>query len=540
MRRTAFPAAVIVILGSAMAGGLLGSQMSASRQERAEARDRIFSAALAAVETGYVEPVDTEQAVYSSITGMLNTLDPHSSFFTPRDFAQMRERQEGRYYGIGISIVAAPNGDITVTSLFEGSPAYRAGIRRGDVLAKVREESTKGWSTEDVVAKVRGPKGTTVDISIRRPGVEKLFDLTVERDEVKIVSVSTAFMLQPGTGYLRLQDFSETSNDEIGAALQKLGGMGMQRLILDLRDNPGGPLDQAIAIANRFLRKGQMIVYTRGRIENSDFDYRAQEQGSNPDVPLIVLVSRRSASASEIVSGAIQDHDRGLIIGETTFGKALVQSVFPISAGAGLALTTGRYYTPSGRLIQRPWDGSFDEYLTYSLRSQNGNKQHDPALLKYTDSGRKVYSGGGIEPDHFIEGPVEGFDPQRFSRLLVSRGAFIGFAEQFRKAGDTRRASASAAAFTVGDDWQVTDEMLAAFRQYLVSQRVRIDEAAWTKDHDFLKAMIHFEVDNEFSFEEARRNLSSVDPQVQAALGYFDEAKRLLETARSAGAGGGR
>ena len=294
----------------------------------------------------------------------------------------MREQQEGRYPGIGISIVKL-NGEITVLSLFEGSPAYRAGIRRSDVIARVGKrkepgapgpdvvwEETKGWETEDVVKRVRGPRGTTVEISIRRPGVDTLIDLTVERDEIKITTVRTAFMIAPGTGYVRLQDFSETTNEELGEALTKLQAGGMQRLVLDLRDNPGGPLDQAIAVSNRFLKKGQMIVYTRGRVRSVEEDYVASVQGAYGDVPLIVLTNRNSASASEIVSGAMQDHDRGLIVGETTFGKALVQGVYSLSNGGGLALTTGRYYTPSGRMIQRPWDGAFDEYLTYSYRDQ--------------------------------------------------------------------------------------------------------------------------------------------------------------------------
>jgi carboxyl-terminal processing protease len=315
----------------------------------------------------------------------------------------------------------------------------------------------------------------------------------------------------------------------IGAALTKLKSGGMQRLVLDLRDNPGGPLDQAIAVANRFLHRGQMIVSTRGRIPNSDQDYRATSEGGFTDVPMIVMVNRQSASASEIVTGSMQDHDRALIVGETTFGKALVQSVYPINAGAGLALTTGRYFTPSNRMIQRPWDGTFDEYLTYSLRDQNIGKPHDPALLKYTDGGRKVYSGGGIEPDHFVAGPVEGFNPTRFSRLVMGRGAFIEFAERFTKEGDSRPAAISAAAtHKVAPGWQLTDSIVAEFHKYLADQRVRVDEAAFTTDLPFIRAMIRFEVDVDlFGVEEARRNLSKVDPQTISALGYFDEAKAL-------------
>jgi carboxyl-terminal processing protease len=532
MRQSGVPAAAVVVVLSALAGGVAGSQ-SVATQDRITERYRVFTAALATVEDQYVEPVAADELLYGSIDGMLRTLDPHSNLLDPRAFTQMRERQEGRYFGIGITIVAV-NGDVTVTSLFEGSPAYRSGIRRGDVIAKVGEESARGWSTEDVVRRVKGPRGTTVDISIRRPGVSDLIDLTVERDEINITTVRTAFLLAPGTGYVRLQDFSETTDRELGDALARLRGQGMARLILDLRDNGGGPLDQAIAVANRFLKQGQMIVYTRGRVDNMDEDFRAPVAGDYTDVPLIVMVNRNSASASEIVAGAMQDQDRALVLGEATFGKALVQSVYRVSNGAGLLLTTGRYYTPSGRLIQRPWDGSFDEYLNYSLKDQNGARARDAAELKYTAGGRKVYGGGGIEPDHFVVGPVEGFNPRRFTRLLYGRGAFISFAERFTKQGDRRPGAASAALHTVAPGWQVSDAMVDEFKAFVAGERVRVDEAAFQADRAFIKAMIHFEVDNDlFGVEEARRNLTRVDPQTQSALGYFTEARELL-TARRA------
>ena len=533
MRMNRIPSAALVAVLSVVVGVVFGSTVG-RMQDRVDTRYRVFATALAAVETEYVEKIDTEQVIYGSIDGMLSTLDPHSSFLPPKEFKQMRERQEGRYFGIGISIVSA-DGNITVTSLFEGSPAYRAGIRRGDIIAKVGTEDAKGWTTQDVVDRVRGPKGTTVDLAIRRPGGDALIPMTVERDEIRIVTVRTAFMIAPGTGYVRLQDFSETTNDELGDALTKLKTAGMQRLLLDLRDNPGGPLDQAIAVSNRFLKKGDMIVYTRGRIPGSDEDYRAVTEGAYTNLPLIVMVNRQSASASEIVTGAMQDHDRGLVIGEATFGKALVQSVYQITNAAGLALTTGRYYTPSGRLIQRPWDSSFDEYLTYSLRDQKASPTHNASDLKYTDSGRKVYSGGGVEPDHFIAGPVEGFNPTRFTRLLVSRGAFIGFAERFTRTGDNRPGARSTAPYKVAPGWTVTDAMIAEFHKYLVSMRVKLDEAALTTDAAFVKAMIHYEVDVDlFSVEEARRNLTKVDPQAQSALGFFDEARQLQDAKRIA------
>lgn len=537
MRKFGVPSVTVVAVVAVVLGVFAGAT-TAEMQDRANARYRIYTAALAAIEAEYVEPITdlcapdavcgTEALVYESIDGMLRTLDPHSSFFSPRDFARMRERQEGRYFGIGISIMAV-GGEVTVTSLFEGSPAYRAGIRRGDIIAGVGDEDAKDWTSDDVVKRVKGPKGTTVDLRIRRPGLDGVIALTVERDEIRIATVRTAFMIAPGTGYVRLQDFSETTNTELGEALTKLKQAGMERLVLDLRDNPGGPLDQAIAVSNRFLRQGQAIVETRGRIPNANEQYRANQRGGYTDVPLVVLVNRDSASAAEIVTGAMQDHDRGLVVGETTFGKALVQSVYPIANGAGLALTTGRYYTPSGRMIQRPWDGSFDEYTLYRQRDQEATREHSPAELRYTDGNRKVYSGGGVEPDRFVPGPIEGFNPSRFSRALMSRQVFVGFAERFTKEGDNRPGARSAATYRVAPGWLLTDAMLEQFRAYLDDLRVRIDEDAFRQDLAFIKAMLHFEVDVDlFGIEEARRVLSRADPQLQAALGYFGEAEALL------------
>jgi len=530
-RSRTFPAAVLVVIASALAGGVLGGHVFATAQsDRIAARLQMYTAALAAVEHDYAEPVDSAQLVYGSIEGMLRTLDPHSYFFDPKAFAQMRERQEGRYYGLGIQI-GALNGDITVTLVFEGSPAYRSGIRRHDVIARITGQSAKGWTTDDAVKKLKGPKGTTVDISIRRMGVEGLIDLTVGRDEVKITTVRTAFMIAPGTGYVRLQEFTETSDREISDALKKLSGLGMERLVVDLRDNGGGALDQAIAISSHFLKSGQMVVKTKGRVKGIDAESRAPETGDYPSLPLIVMVNRNSASASEIVSGAMQDHDRALVIGETTFGKALVQSVYPIAEGAGLALTTGHYWTPSDRVIQRPWDASFDEYELYSLRDQTGHREHPASELKYTDGGRKVYGGGGIEPDRFMAGPVEGLNPTFYSRLLVSRGMFAGFTQHFTAEGDNRPASRKAAgAHKVARGFEITPAMVIEFKAFVSSFHMNIDEAAFASDAAFIKAMMRYEVDNDlFDNEEARRNISKVDPQAQFALGLFDEAKKLLE-----------
>jgi carboxyl-terminal processing protease len=540
MRNSRFlSVALLAILVFALIGGFYGRVLAG--QDEVTQQYRVFTSAIQAINREYVEEVPTDRLVYGGIEGMLKTLDPHSSFFDPRQYAQMRERQEGRYYGLGIQIQVI-DGDITVMSIFEGSPAFKKGLRRGDVIARIRGEDAKGWTSEEAVKQLKGPKGTTVDISIRRRGYDQLIDLEVMRDEVNIVSVRGVFMIDGETGYIKLAEFTETSNHEVGAALEQLTAKGMKRLVLDLRDNPGGALDQAIAISNRFLPRGDMIVYTRGRVANSAQDYRATARSEYTTLPLVVMVNRNSASASEIVSGALQDHDRALVVGETTFGKALVQSVYRISENAGLALTTGRYYTPSGRLIQRPWDGSFDEYLTYTLRDQKAERPHSSAELKYTDAGRKVYSGGGIEPDKFLPGPVEGFSPTRFGRQLVARGAFVNFADQYVAEGDTRFSDASRNKKRISKGFTITDGMLQDFRALVKSQqKMTIDEEAFRTDLGFIKAMIHYEIDLAlFGVEEARRNLIEQDPQARFAIGQFAEAQRLTELARVTPRAGGR
>src|SRR5215831_10408115 len=307
MRRLRPASATIcfVIAVSALVGGIFGRSVLAI-DDKVPEHYRTFAAALSAIESGYVDKVDADRLVYGAIRGMLSTLDPHSNFFDPREYAQMRERQEGRYYGLGITIQSV-DGDITAASVFEGSPAYRKGIRRGDVIAKIDGEEAKGWTTEQAMRKLRGPKGTNVRIELRRRGYETLIPLDVTRDEVQILTVPAHFMIDASTGYIRHQDWGENTDREIQHALSDLRSKGMKRLLYDIRNNPGGPLDQAIKVSNEFLPRGKMIVYTRGRVANSDQNYRATEESEFTDIPMVVMANRSSASASEIVTGALQD-----------------------------------------------------------------------------------------------------------------------------------------------------------------------------------------------------------------------------------------
>jgi carboxyl-terminal processing protease len=524
-----FAVGALVITGSAIAGGVFGRNVVASEER---GTDKTFTAALYAIETRYVDEVKSDQLVYGAISGMLQTLDPHSNFMDPKQYAQLRERQEGRYYGLGITIQVI-DGDITVMALFEGSPAYKEGIRRGDIIAKIKGEDAKGWTSDQAVRMLRGPRGTTVAVSLKRAGYDQLITLDVPRDEITIPTIRAAFMVDDKTGYVRMQDFAENTDRDLGRVLTELTDKGMQRLLLDIRDNPGGPLDQAIRVSNRFLPRGDMIVYTKGRVPNSSQQYRATEDGDFVKIPLVVLVNRNSASASEIVSGALQDHDRALIVGETTFGKALVQSIYRIQQ-AGLALTTARYYTPSGRLIQRPWDGTFDEYLSYSFRDQVPDKAHDAKDEMKTDGGRSVYSGGGVDPDRRLDGPVEGFNPSRFARTLYARQLFATFAQRFSVAGDTRLGASGKDRKFVTADFVVDATMVADFKAFATSVGVKIDDAAFEADTNFIKAMIRYDIDLAlFGVAAARRHLFASDPQAQFALSLFTEAEQLTQLSRS-------
>ena len=279
-----------------------------------------------------------------------------------------------------------------------------------------------------------------------------------------------------------------------------------------------------------------MIVYTRGRVQNSDQDYRASEDGEFVDIPIVMIANRGSASASEIVTGALQDHDRAYIVGETTFGKALVQSIYQVSGGAGLALTTAHYYTPSDRLIQRPWDATFDEYLSYAMKDQDVEPQHNPKDLRRTDSGRPVYSGGGIEPDKRIAGPIEGFNPGRFGRLLYNRLEFENYAQKFTADGDTRIAQQASGRRVVKPNFVVDDEILADFREQIKADKIKIDEEGFQKDLPFIRAMIRFRIDEVvFGLSDARRHLLAADPQSLMALSMFSEAQKLNDLSRAAG-----
>ena len=368
-----------LVVGSTLAGGVLGRTALAGGG-RLNEQLHLYTAMLGAIEREYVEEVPSDRLVSSSIRELLRTLDPHSNFFEQRDYQTMQERQKGQYYGLGITVVSV-DGNITVVAPFEGTPAHRLGIRAGDIISRIEAEDARGMSIDDAVKRLRGPKGTPVKVTIVRQGYDEPLEFTVIRDAIPLHSVPYSFMVSKEVGYIRLTDFNETTacrpgegddcERELEKALRELRREGAKSYILDIRDNPGGLLDQAFAVSNLFMKKGQLVVFTRGRTRRDESNYITETDSPWAEVPLVVLTSRHSASASEIVAGALQDHDRALIVGETTFGKGLVQTIMPLRnvRGYALALTTARYYTPSGRSIQRDYAStSLDDY--YSARER--------------------------------------------------------------------------------------------------------------------------------------------------------------------------
>ncbi len=504
---------VIVLCGfaGALFGQKIGTGTSAAGITDLNDSLRSFSQVYELVEQNYAEPVNPEKAIYNgAIPGMLRVLDPHSNFFDPKSYSLLREEQRGKYYGVGMT-VGPRNNKVIVIAPFVGTPAYRAGIRPGDVIIAVDGKPTDNLSTSDVAELLKGPKGTTVKITILREGTEKPLDFNITRDEIPRFSVDLHFMIKPGIGYMHVSGFQETTEHEVAQALEEFGDV--RGLILDLRQNPGGLLSEGVGVADKFLKKGQVIVSHRGR-SSPEKRYVAAHGNAGKDYPLVVLVNRGTASAAEIVSGAIQDHDRGLIVGETTFGKGLVQTVYPLSENTGLALTTAKYYTPSGRLIQREYNGIslYDYYYNREKEDNNANKE-----IKLTDSGRTVYGGGGVTPDVKFDTPKS----NKFQDSLLQHYAFFNFAKHYLL---NRR---------INRTFQVDEQVLQEFRRFLDDQKIAYTEGELMEVDTWLRTNIKSEIFiSEFGQQEGLRIRAEEDPEVTHALDLLPRAKELADNAR--------
>ncbi len=514
--------AAAVLLAGGLAGGLFTDRALATTWQN-ETLLRSFATLLQVVQENYYEETEPDQLVEGAITGMLRTLDPHSTYLNIKAYRSMREEQQGSFSGLGIVIQKlGRDRPLTVISPIDGTPAARLGIRAGDIISRINGEATEGLTSSEAVEQLRGPKGTDVHITIVRPGFSEPLEFTITRDTIPTESVVNPYMIDAETGYIKIRNFTQTTDRELQTAMDGLKQKGMTRLVLDLRGNPGGLLDQAVSVADKFIERGKKLVYTRGRIQGSNKDYYATDEATYPDLPLVVLVNRGSASASEIVAGAIQDHDRGLIVGETTWGKGLVQSVFPLSRNNALALTTAKYYTPSGRLIQRDYE-SLEDYVAYRT-DENYRPSYDSNSKKYTDAGRTVYGGGGIAPDF----EVELREPTEFITRMYRVSAFFRFAVEYL----TRNPQ-------VTERMQVDDKLLEAFRTFLVAQEIPYEESDLVDDREDIGMFIKSEVlSAKFGLTYGDRVRNEYDAQVRKALTLFPQARDLaLLAGQAAGPG---
>lgn len=524
---------VVIVLGvSAVLGGLYGPTAHATAAGATDLQDTVksFSQVLAVVQNNYAIPVDTNKLVYDgAIPGMLRMLDPHSYFFDPKQWAITREDEAGKYYGVGMTIIQRQvDNKVQVVSPFLGSPAFKAGVRPGDIILKVDDKSTVGMGSPDVADMLKGPKGTTVHVTFGRDGVAEPITLTMVRDEIPRHDVDAPILVKPNVAYIRVTGFNETTGDDLVEAIQQLkksNPNGIDGLVLDLRGNPGGVLDSAVEICDALLDKNQMIVSRRGRV-SPYHPYYALHGNSGFRVPIVVLVNGGSASAAEIVSGAIQDHDRGLIVGERTFGKGLVQSVMALSEGTGLALTTAHYYTPSGRLIQRDYhDVSF---FDYEYNRQATIKQTE---VKLTDSGRQVFGGGGITPD--FDYPDPKLTPFEQRLQLTSKNILSSMLPSDVGVGDfVTNFLGSKPAIT--KNFVVDDSVIAAFKAYLKKRNIAFTDQDIADNLDWIKLQIKREVfTSVYGLEEGFKVEAEADPEISKAVELLPQARALYEKART-------
>ncbi len=507
--------AVCAVVGTFLQRGV-GAQSS---QDESQIRDNLksFTDVYAIVEQNYAEPIKgdkADSAIYDgAIPGMLRVLDPHSNFYDPKAYAKMREDQRGHYYGVGM-VIQQQDKKVYVITPYEGTPSFRAGLRPGDIISAIDGKSTEGMTSDTVAKNLKGPKGTHVQVSVIREGQSKPLTFDLIRDEIPHPSVDLKYEIRPGIGYIHLTQFQETTAQEVNQAIDSFPNL--KGLVFDLRGNPGGLLSQAVEVCDHLLTKGQTIVSQRGRAY-PDQNYTATHGNDGKAFPIVVLVNRNTASAAEIVSGALQDHDRALIVGETTFGKGLVQTVYNLSENTGLALTTYHYYTPSGRLIQRNYSGIslYDYYYNHAGASAPNASNRE---VKMTDSGRTVYGGGGITPDEKIDSPKS----NKFQEELgpYEKNAFFHFAPHYL----SNR--------TVDRNFQVDDTVMSDFKQYLTSQDIPFTEKDLNDNMDWVKINIKEEiVKSQFGQIQGLRIMADWDPMIQKALTFLPEAQALEDTA---------
>ncbi|MEM1271488.1 MAG: S41 family peptidase [Bacteroidota bacterium] len=480
------------ILGGVLViGTVLGMQIqSAMSEDNTLQQLQKLEEAYSKITKNYVEDVDTSDLVDDAIEGMLGGLDPHSVYIDATQMRRVRENFNASFDGIGISYEWTEGAEdldtLTVLQPLPGGPSEEVGLMAGDRIIEVDGSTTLGWEQKDVNENLKGPRGTQVDIVVKRPYYPGLLSFTITRDKIPLHTVEPAYMVDSQTGYIKLNRFAASTGDEVNQALRQLKGEGMQRLILDLRGNVGGYMDMAIRVSDEFLPAGDMIVYTKSRHARFNGEYRATSAGQFEKQPVIVLIDEYSASASEIVAGALQDHDRGLIVGLRSFGKGLVQRQFPLPDGSVLQMTTSRYYTPSGRLIQTPYEnGETDDYYAQH-RDRVGNNdlsvvdmqrfvEEVPDSLKYeTTGGRTVFGGGGIMPDFVIPSDTTG----ALLRVVIARSLDMNYVRSYIERTPELREEWGDRPWDFINEYEVTDEFVDGFFDYAREEESRLQIAA--------------------------------------------------------------
>lgn len=511
-----------------LTGAVIYEDLSASDTDDPYQAIKLLNETIHQVSDKYVDAVETDSLYMRALNGMLESLDPYSQLLTPSDYNDLRIHTQGNYEGLGIQIDVRDD-LLTIVAPIEGTPAYQQGLRAGDRILEVDGVSTRGWSQDKAVTELRGPKGSTVTLTIGREGRDDSFPVTITREPITLSSVPYSFMVSDGIGYVRFRQFSERGREEIRQAVRGLEKEGLRGLILDLRNNPGGLLDQAIDVTDLFLPKGAEIVSTRGRMNEADRTYSARDNDDFSTHPTIVLVDRASASASEILAGALQDHDRALIVGQATWGKGLVQSLFPLDDGYFLKLTTARYYTPSGRSIQRDGNSPVD-FSELGLPDEFGmfdetDLDIPDSLLFTTDMGRTVYGGGGVMPDVLVQ--AEDLDElsQNLIREIWGNTGFFSFAVNYR--ADHPEISRT---------FLPDDDLLEDFRAYLREEKgLDFSDRAFDAERDYLRDYLQYTMISQYHGEgAARQAVMNADLPLAKAVELLTEADTLADLFRLA------
>lgn len=532
IKRSVATPVLVAVLALTSGGWLL--QRGVDPGQNVYYQARLLEEVVRHVSTRFVDETDTGQLYRMAIDGMLEELgDPHSVLMDPKDYEELRTQTQGDYGGLGIEIDIR-NGWLTVLSPLPGSPAEKVGLQAGDRIIRVEGESTRDWTVEKAVSVLRGPKGSTVNITVSRVGLDEPIPFEIQRDEIRITAVPNAYMLGNGVGYVELLVFSETATQDLRRAIDRLRSEGARSLVLDMRRNTGGLLDQGMAVADLFLDRRQLVLETRGRTADQNQVFRASQPDQYPDMPLAVLIGQRSASATEIVAGALQDHDRALLIGETSFGKGSVQTLYELPGKNILKLTTARWYTPSGRSIQKPYgiggstevaeaEGRHQERRAPADAAPEADEKLEEGVPTYrTDSGRRVLGGGGITPDLVVLDTMTQAEQQLVQAIREQVPLFNNLL--YRYAVEYAHAHPE-----LRPGFRVTEEMLDEFYGLLRREGIEVEREVYDRAELIPRRLANEISIVKFNREEGWKRLTATDPQVRAAEELLRQARNPAE-----------